>query len=1015
MSEKRELTIHDLVLPGNENELISWLNDSSHIEEVQNVFNESQTQTQVTLLALRYLQNYVYEFFDFWDQKDQVDFLNWFESVLFNQNDRFISENALFELSSSFFGNVITHSFSFSEQVEQLIDSFLDCFDGNHPNRLFILNILSNICESNNIVRRKDIFDKYYLKFLELAKNYMVMCVKDCLYESTELSKSLLLAFNSMQYSVSSMSDNNRAVSTNGYIDFPNEWSAIILDSAFSNSLFDILSNSNNDNASIVYKLLNTLFSLNRSMFDSNESEKEYFLSLYEKFISSIVISDKTLYGMCKCLFRTKKVLDERVEQSKNPEEKFSEMVLDISGKIIIPSNIFDHIYSIMFLISYWNTLKTYPVHSNSDPLNIKYISMHQTVFDLYIKANLGAVEMGAEEYITQFLNIEENYNNQYKPIQDLCSKWFSEGFNVIIELLNGHLCTFFDCIEKCSDTTVSETKIGFLVNLSLGICQGLRLNTSDSAILSSLCRLFYTTIGVFDQILGVIPELANQGTNFKHVLENIFNNFSRSISQYEFLIAGVMSEKFFSIIKENSESQTLVSSSSVFYYLFKTLIGFIREYPNNKLIVYQSIVSISKLLNPNREYSRIVSRLDIGSNIVELRLSNEFIFLKDIAQGRSRALFHSALCSILTSPSVEKSVLSRFFDVYDGVLEYFMNENEIWGVFQDFIGYFSSNMTTDQFMIFFNYLFPKRLTQLIKCLPQLTSSQILIVSFIKMLNTMIGKDPQRIVFSHHSANGVILFHQIKDFITSVIDLLYETLHQNIGDKLALQIVYRLLQIITSAVNAKYVPFNAFRIYNDPSLRTIIQGFARIMSLQSVNYFFQFPKIESTLINFLYIMSANHCDLLFETNENVSSIVLPIISLSIKSDNTTSIKKGIDTMNKITENVADITILNHEDFVRIVFQLFSILYQSRSSARMDVCICIKNIIHRYPDILDILYSRISEQIVDKESLASSIQSLTNKFEEYAASGTTQDYVRSIETFIIETKPLMNNPVKVFFS
>jgi hypothetical protein len=280
------------------------------------------------------------------------------------------------------------------------------------------------------------------------------------------------------------------------------------------------------------------------------------------------------------------------------------------------------------------------------------------------------------------------------------------------------------------------------------------------------------------------------------------------------------------------------------------------------------------------------------------------------------------------------------------------------------------------------------------------------------MWAAMLKNEPRRIIFKQHSPNGVILFHYTADLLSSLCEKMMENLR--FEDRNCVSFVRNCLRILISSLNADYVPFAAFEIFNDDALERMLLCYVKCLSAIPPSTLSQIPKVEPLLHHLNASIVRRHLEVTATPTVNCSNLLVDVIYTGLTSLQPESVRFALEAMRHLVScSFTQLSALNRATFLRAVFRVWHVCFTSN---QYDCRLCLTHIIAADPESLDLACARLQEMAIPERS--ADLEQLCQAFiahlrDLFGKSEGPNIVMKPVTEFIVEARRLVKAPSRVF--
>lgn len=446
----------------------------------------------------------------------------------------------------------------------------------------------------------------------------------------------------------------------------------------------------------------------------------------------------------------------------------------------------------------------------------------------------------------------------------------------------------FVSNIESSTDITVSEAQLAFFVEVATAII-----------LIKKSCNYRDPKISYhpdfFANIISLLRNSAGWARN-NFFFPRLEMSLILFINQVKNTLFGSRSSE--DLYKQLKKKCSISSYDQCQSFLFDRSIATLRFFNEHSLISQTLSFIKNNKINPSKE------TLD---TIFSAPFDQYFPFINRVENKHLRSLFFSTIFSMINNTKnfsyYNNQLLIQLDSKFKSISESNDLENneikkEICYLAIDICGIFNGAIDSNSFRPIFEWFISNDRSKLFETsfpyflngnendnennndTPNDLSNDDVVNSILKMWNSIVlCTPPTRIVFEHTSPNGVIMFKMAAILLTQF------SIHINSIPKIEelpepkIKGIKYMLLILQNLVSGMYVPFYAFKIYNDNIFTDLLNAIEAMINEPFVKLIEQYPKVFNQMIHFFREITVNQIETVIETS---SSLVKAILNCSIK-------------------------------------------------------------------------------------------------------------------------------------
>ena len=981
LEELENKLLNHIQNPQEDQEILRWNTEGTHIPEMLGLIQKPDVNPQVLNIAIGYFKNHVFNFFSSLSQEEKIEYVNNFHQLCFSQTDKFSSPEILDTFSNIVASSIIL-CFDENETIFQMIHSF---FEPDLSNiELFILcaSILGDLTKE---AKRRSVY-LYSSTYCPMIYDYCITHLKTCIEHIEDgpalfaIRKLTFLLYEAMKFEIKEQEDAEKSLKSAVSYKFSEESDKILLQEDMIPMLFHILSNQNTDGfiTRNIYRLLFFLCDLNVENFafiqemrtqeliesgkipppdesqpdpimniKAREEKDKIYHSYFEKFLSFFLqyldiyqFSDETITGLCFLLQKVNVVLCAIPGNLSFDHQKFVESAIKVQQPIFTVDNLIQYTLAAQYVIQFWQNRKGYP-------------SEKSTLFFSFLDIIIQGIQ-SSSDYAEKFLGVEEQ--SLFDELRKLAVDNTWDVYEKLKEYFEKATVDFYSKMETSApepEAAVLAFLVTFLIKISPG--SSIRLRNEDA---ENLAYLYRTVFEIFDNVFAVeaIPP---------YYVQHSLITFGDCIPG-SFLASG--NPDFFKFLAGTDDPNSpFASIDGVYSFIMLHLVDFFTQnYPED--LLRDSAYLLQKLFKDTKSL-RVALNRGPAERLITLRENGTLNYAKS---NEVRKLLHSALGALLIStiPSPLDSMeflKSQYDAIFEGHIESSLALLETAMI--DFSGFFNNLSCTHEFMLFFEYVFPEKLQHFTNIIGLIQDNPQKIFSLLDFWISML-KNTKIISFKNHSPKGLQLFKISQTFMHKMLEIVGPKIKELGWAEESSEFMVKMATIFNFLLDNGYTPYNAFLSFNDPVLLDMINDFISLIQIFDVDTEMQYPSLGIAIIQAMKALCKRHINIVVEAGHG-DIILASIGSYLLQCQNP---KEGCLALLNLVQNINDITVLDHDSFVRIFLIIWGHIY--RKTANTQPQEVIYTIYRIFPDLIFALQERVLQ-------FATKTEEFNEIFNEYA--------------------------------
>lgn len=308
-----------------------------------------------------------------------------------------------------------------------------------------------------------------------------------------------------------------------------------------------------------------------------------------------------------------------------------------------------------------------------------------------------------------------------------------------------------------------------------------------------------------------------------------------------------------------------------------------LREFPNDLDTInlgVKALDSVIKLLSEKKLVKESINT----ELLLQSFVTEPFEFMVNVKNKRSTINASRVMTTIALSsqPATEyfMSFLENNFQLFLNLKE----ENVFKALLYNFIGTFEACKRKQDFDIFFRWLFPDHLAQIITVLFSITSSSLrsdffkFLYSIIVPLQTDSIKTGPKIAFPPHSPDGVHLFQLFAEALTTGFRMILTEITENPDQTKDLLKPFKpMCRLMSEIMRAEYVMFDAFELYEDTTISDLLNSYFGLLNVINIEIYFNVASF-TILVSLIDALSNFHMPRVINCNPEFVILMFDIIT-----------------------------------------------------------------------------------------------------------------------------------------
>merc|ERR550525_510692 len=198
-------------------------------------------------------------------------------------------------------------------------------------------------------------------------------------------------------------------------------------------------------------------------------------------------------------------------------------------------------------------------------------------------------------------------------------------------------------------------------------------------------------------------------------------------------------------------------------------------------------------------------------------------------------------------------------------------------GLFRDLRGLCSSIFTSKIYNIFFDWIYPTNFHSFIRMFETWWDTPEVVIPMLRFLAEFIDQKSHRINFPTSSPNGIILFKETSKVLNTYGERILKFMNEtDVKDpyKERYKGIMLCMKILSQALNAQYINFGVFKVYNDPVLQVAIKTVLQLVLSIKLEVLQCYNKVARVYYQLLEVLFKNHIEHLLQLSPEIVETIL---------------------------------------------------------------------------------------------------------------------------------------------
>jgi len=197
-------------------------------------------------------------------------------------------------------------------------------------------------------------------------------------------------------------------------------------------------------------------------------------------------------------------------------------------------------------------------------------------------------------------------------------------------------------------------------------------------------------------------------------------------------------------------------------------------------------------------------------------------------------------------------------------------------GLFRDLRGLVNAIFTSKIYRIFFDWIYPTNFHIFLRMFETWWDTPSVVIPMLRFFEEFTDQKSQRIHFPCSSPDGIILFKETSKVLNTYGERMLQHMDEDVNDpyKNRYKGIMLCMKILSHSLNAEYVNFGVFDLYNDPALQVAINIVLRLVLSIKLEILQSYSKITKIYYMLLEVLLKNHIEHLLQLEANILSTIL---------------------------------------------------------------------------------------------------------------------------------------------
>lgn len=877
--------------------LNSFSSNSSNLTKCKEMIENTNNTIYVQDFASKALLKLSEENISNWEVGFSIELCEW--SIMFMIKNSLALEKVIFFNLSDLVAHILEYYWNLGEENHQACmnewDEIARIFDRNPNEWVTALSLINSI--HDNLIQSKD--NKIVQSFSEdcLSRAFSLAFGAAKRITNSSVSNFEIILEYSLDIIEKCISDYKEKYSIDG-LDFQEQV----------NFYFDVYNNFQ------IFKSLNCLYAISNLISMFNFPNKPSIVELLCNGFHSILVEKintinedhlRYIFSILSNIATHLRIsMIQQMKIDKNLE-KFFTLMFELTNSIIQPSSNHE-LSTIKSLILFWKNISaSIRNDGNCEPkmmisefapqlcLNyIKYLLDEQYT---YIKNQIDGQTLKSQISSSEEIVEDENIDNNYIDLMERKISSFIFPVQSFVILNHDKICPdlllglkekqeeLISSLESTEeDIMIKENQLALFVEVATVV---LLIKKSGSKIDPKI-KYHPDFFAFLINLFHLSEEWASKGI----ILPRLEMSIILFITNFKSTLFGCNEE---SLYRQLRKKRVFSSFEDCQYYLFHRAIATLRLHKERCLLSQ----ALSIIYN---SYNKIVPSMTTLEKIFEEPFEKTFPFINEFENVSLRSRFYSAMFSIIKK--LDYTDFPKFSEMMFGMLESRIGEIDIESAIEneetkkqicllsiDLCGIFKEAKENEIFIQVFEWFISDDKSKLFEDTASFLFNQtgevsenddIVINSILEMWKSISLCTPRtRIVFDSSSSNGITIFKKAAKILTQFYDNIekFESKNDLTEEKIN-GIEYSFI-IFQNLIGGKYVPFGAFKVYNDTIFIDLLNMMMKMMTESFISTIEQYPSTFFSMYGLFKELMVNQTEILFD-----SFNPLVILTLNITID-----------------------------------------------------------------------------------------------------------------------------------
>jgi len=338
------------------------------------------------------------------------------------------------------------------------------------------------------------------------------------------------------------------------------------------------------------------------------------------------------------------------------------------------------------------------------------------------------------------------------------------------------------------------------------------------------------------------------------------------------------------------------VTQEVILVYMIKKIDLDLRVWQEKPKVIEQTLRLFSDLISGYGS-GKLMMQLGICQKMIKFHDAKHYQFMNLPSNFKLRTKYYSTMGRIIFT-EMNLKMFNEFMKPFDEKFEMLSKVSDFRredvkklgvGLFRDLRGLVNAIFTSKIYRIFFDWIYPTNFHIFLRMFETWWDTPAVVIPMLRFFDEFIDQKSQRIHFPCSSPDGIILFKETSKVLNTYGERMLKYMDEDVNDpyKDRYKGIMLCMKILSSALNAEYVNFGVFKLYNDPALQVAITIVLKLVLSIKLEILQSYSKITKVYYMLLEVLFKNHIEHLLQLEPVVLSTILTSLHEGVNLTNPT--------------------------------------------------------------------------------------------------------------------------------